>query len=363
MPQYQPATQPVGPLVIINNLPSRYRTQPFARLVEAWNRKSGNEAHVLYQAKRDPFRRPEWFFSSASSMTYPHSFLSETTIRLGGRVTYSPNFGARQLLSSRPTHLLVPGWDSPASLAAAAYSRATRARMVSWVESNPTTSQYGGALSNAYRRHFLRSAAGALVPTAVSAQYVQALARKSMPTTILPNAVSLDRLPASPVHPQERKRLIFVGDLSLRKGYDVFEDAACRAIANGWGAHAYGDDVEGRFRTGLGIGLTSGLRLEDFAPSLDASRDVWVIPSRWDPAPLTYSEALALGLRVVISDAIAYAGDAPPDGVEVFQSENVTSLSDALHRAQLGSRPSSEASARFTDSHWADTVSDFLLAL
>ena len=36
------------------------------------------------------------------------------------------------------------------------------------------------------------------------------------------------------------------------------------------------------------------------------STDVIVIPSRVDPAPLTYSEGLALGLRVILSDTIAY---------------------------------------------------------
>ena len=346
-------------LLILNNLPAFYRTGPFNSLVDAWRDRTGGEAMVAYQARRDPFRRQEWFYSADAEIPYRHVFISNRTVRVRGRVTYSPRFGASILTRFRPTHMLVAGWDTPMSLAAATYRRASATTLSLWVESNSSTTRRTGALSVAYRRSVLRSADCVLVPTRASSEYVNSTSQRNMSILELPNPVMLDRL--GETRSGDDKRLIFLGDFSRRKGFDVFAEAVRLGQSAGWRGHAWGTDTEGLASVvPPNCKVTTGLPLSEIIPML-SSRDVWLIPSRVDPAPLTFSEAMALGLRVVVSDAVAYAATIEGDGVGASRDEDSQNLLDVAARLYRSRRPDEAASRRFTADYWGTAVADFLL--
>lgn len=347
-------------LLIVNNIPAFYRTRPFNSLVRHWADKTSGSSLVVYQARRDPHRRGEWFFTPDDEFPYAYKFLAQRTIKVWGVVNYPPKFGVFTLMCFRPTHLLVAGWDSPISLACAAYAGITRSRTAFWVESNETTSRRSGLLARCYRRALLRSADLAVVPTQASADHVNKIAGRKVDSVLLPNPVSLQRLPLST---SNSRRFIYLGDFSERKGFDIFLRACALGAATQWTGVAWGADVEGlSYSRPPNCELRPAAPLHEILPSL-SSNDVWLIPSRRDPAPLTYSEALALGLRVVVSDAIAYAEHAGrTNGAGVARVDDPSSFLLVAESLREAAGPGRSASAEVTCDNWASTLASALVA-
>lgn len=351
-------------LLLINNLPSFYRTGPFAALADTWMEKTGGPTLCLFQARRDYHRRQEWFFTPDGEIEVPHEFLSSRTVRLGTRITYVPKTGFRRMRRFKPTHMLVAGWDTPAAVAAAGLKRICGdICFMSWVESNPTTTQLSGRIANRYRREFLRSSDSVLVPTAASASYVRALRGRDVPVLELPNPVTLQRIPGDGAVASSSKRMVFLGDLSRRKGFDIFAKGCELLEPEGWTGSAWGTDTEGLASMApANCQVHPGRPLTELIPELRPT-DVWIISSRSDPAPLTFSESMSLGLRAVVSHQIAYADRArETDGVSLFAGEDAESLRQAVLLISGQSRPSAASAAPFTGSGWAQNLTDHLLS-
>lgn len=342
-------------LLIINNMPAFYRTAPFAALIERFAEFTGGVGKVAYQVRRDPNGRGDWFFTSDADLPYEFYFSSAETKPSSSVTGYPLRIDWRLWSAYRPTHIFAAGWDSPLSVSAAAYSRARRTPMGVWVESNPSTSMRQGRFSNLFRRGFLRSASFSVVPTQASAAYVRALSGREMPIRQLLNPVSWNRLDDCTA--SSDRRMVFIGDLSRRKGFDVFRDVVSSGLAHGWTGVAWGRDIENLARDVPGnLQIHAARPLQSVLPHLRSS-DVLVIPSRVDPAPLTYSEALALGLRVLVSDSIALAEHARvTTGADVMTVTNGASVHVAAARLLSGPRPGKEASELVTPEHWASEV-------
>ena len=52
----------------------------FASLLTSWHHMTGGSGHVAFQARRDPRRRGEWFFSQDSEISFGHTFLSRQSV-------------------------------------------------------------------------------------------------------------------------------------------------------------------------------------------------------------------------------------------------------------------------------------------
>ena len=353
-------TKRTGPrLLIVNNMPAHYRTPLFEAIHSQWVDQTGGETLVAYQVRRDTHSRAEWFFTPDAELPFPHMFVSGDTTPAARRTGYPLRVSPSVFLRFRPTHLFVAGWDSPLAVQSAAWSACVGSRMAVWVESNPTTTRVSTSLSNRLRRRFLSAADLAVVPTGSSARYVDALAGREVPHLLLPNPVQVDRLEDSS---RSTRRVIFLGDLSRRKGFDVFQRLAADLSAEGWASAAWGRDSEGLAGQSSHVSVNPPSRFADVVSHLD-SADVLVIPSRSDPAPLTFSEGIALGLRIVLSDGVAYAGDARnTTGVSIARSEDVKSFVDAVHRASAMPRPPASEAERISPSHFALTLVPALLA-
>lgn len=350
--------RPVGPrLLVINNKPAFYRTQPFAALVDHWFERTGGSAVVAYQVRRDPFGRSEWFYTPDDELPYEYYFARSRTVSGQPWRRNTPIGSIKIFRQFRPSHVFTAGWDTPLSLAAGIYAKATSAQLGIWVESNPSTSTQQGVMANRYRRGFLRSASFAVVPTQQSEDYVRHLHGGDLPCRRLLNPVSLTRLDS----PKARPRLIFVGDLSARKGFDRFEDLVTRGAPHGWDGVAWGRDTESlASRVSSNCVVHEAVPQSELIPHLRSS-DILVIPSRVDPAPLTYSEGLALGLRMIVSDTIAYREHArATPGVRV-SSGDAGDLLAAANDLREEMRPPSTASVEVSPEHWALSVLDGLV--
>jgi glycosyltransferase involved in cell wall biosynthesis len=115
--------------------------------------------------------------------------------------------------------------------------------------------------------------------------------------------------------------LLFVGELSPRKGFDLLLDAA-PTLASEFGNVVVAGDGPLRSRTLAMARAGSGLRYLGFIEGAAlaeamASASILVLPSRRDPWPLVACEALVAGRPVVLgpgvgskADLVSVAGDA-----------------------------------------------------
>lgn len=343
-------------LLVINNMPAFYRTPLFAELIKQFSAATGGDGMVAYQVRRDPLGRGEWFYTPDDELPFAHHFSSVEAKASSWRTGYPIRFDPDLWFGYRPTHIFAAGWDSPLSLAAATWARARGATFGTWVESNQSTSRRRSGPADLYRRLFLRSADFVVVPSDASRDYVQALTGRRMHTVKLLNSVALDRIADVPPATVPWRRIVFLGDLSRRKGFDLFQESARHLSPEGWAAVAWGRDTEGLGRMEPSVEVRESRLLRDIVPALHP-RDILVIPSRSDPAPLTFSEGLALGLRVVISDAVAYAAEAPRlAGVEAAPAKDNESVADAVRRLHSAARPDVPASLEVAHTYFADHV-------
>ncbi|MFT3873068.1 MAG: glycosyltransferase [Nocardioides sp.] len=335
-------------------MPAFYRTEPFRALIDGFVETTGGIAAVAYQVRRDPGGRGDWFFTPDSEIPYPHFIASKATKKSSWRTGYPTRADLGLWRDYRPTHIFAAGWDSPLAIAAAFYTRIGNARLGVWVESNATTSTRRGRGSDAFRKAFLSSASFVVVPTPGSRRFVEELVGP-MVSAELKNPVSCQRLTDSSVAPA--RRMIFLGDFSRRKGFDRFCEILRTGAGHDWSGVCWGRDVEG-----LAAAAPPNLTVEASRPLASitgelSDSDVLVVPSRVDPAPLTYSEALALGLRVMVSCDIAYAEDAERwAGSAAFDPVNPAGAIEIAERLLQGPRPSKARGAAVSPEQWARGV-------
>lgn len=346
-------------LLVVNNLPAHYRAPAFRELCTRWAEATHGTALVAFQARRDPGRRPESFFSSEAELDFEHVFLSDDAVHVRGRSVYRPGPVLSLLRRYSPTHVLTAGWDVPASVLVSLRGRVTGQRTMFWSESTATTTGLTSGPAHAYRRLVVGSADVLLCPTSASACHATGLAGRALPVVVRPNPVAVDRLFDRPA-PTER-RLLFVGEFSCRKGFDRYLALMREAAPLGWTGLAVGPD-----REGLAANAPSNVRVLNARPFVDILQllgpdDVWVVPSRSDPAPLTFSEAVALGLRCLLSESLAYADDfRGRDGVAVSDGETANMLA-AVQTLAAGPRPGPELAEEVSVRGWANAVLDGLL--
>jgi len=197
-------------------------------------------------------------------------------------------------------------------------------------------------------------------------------------TTIVPGT---DK-PAPYARPAgEAVRLLAVGTLVPRKGYDLLFDALAGLGGTGAGWHL--DIVGGRdadpacFRklekqvSDLGLegrvtfhGAVPGARLADFY----RAAHVFVLASRYEGYGMAYTEALAHGLPVIGSGGGAVRETLPEGAALYCGTEDVAALRSALERLIMNAdeRADFEAAARAAARNlpdWTDAAGSFANAL
>jgi glycosyltransferase involved in cell wall biosynthesis len=150
-----------------------------------------------------------------------------------------------------------------------------------------------------------------------------------------------DRVQQTPRNPESFVRLLSVGAVVPRKGYDVLVAALARLRTLPWRLTIVGDcgrdpataqSLNAQMRaSGLSeqIQLLGAVRSEEMS-SFYANCDVFVSPSRYEGYGMAFSEALAHGLPVIGTRAGALAQTIPPDAGLFVPVDDVESLAAAL---------------------------------
>lgn len=353
-------------LLVVNNVPAYYRIPAFEELSRVWHRHTEGDFLAVFQAQHDPGRRSKWFCMPERDLPFQSVVLSPATRTVRNRTFYSLRLGLRLQSSFRPTHLLIAGWETPAAISASIRSRFKRLPTLMWIESTPQTTHIRGPVSDRFRRSIIRSSSGILAPTTCSADYADEIAGRTFPRLVSPNPVSIDRL-TDDVGREPcggERRVIYVGDLSYRKGFDRLLTAMPEISHRGFRVLVWGSDHDG-----LGALAPPGMTVNEPTPlshilPLLRPTDIWLIPSRRDPAPLTFSEALATGTRLVLSRDLAYARDwSNVPGVIIADCDRTEMLASAIEEASQGPRPGTSVSASVGATRWAQQVTEFLLRI
>ena len=168
-----------------------------------------------------------------------------------------------------------------------------------------------------------------------------------------------DRVPARPRNENSVVKLLAVGSLIPRKGYDVLVAALARLTHLPWRLTVVGDcgrspQTARQVRADIArLGLADQVTLlgtvgaDELAP-LYASADLFVLPSRFEGYGMAYAEAIAHGVPVVGTTAGAIPETVPADAGVLVAPDDVEAFAAALQRliANAGERERLAAGAR-----------------
>ena len=269
----------------------------------------------------------------------------------------------RELRRAQPDVLLLGGWNQPAFWVALAWARVHRVPVVLWVESTGRDRRSGRL--ERLKRSLLRAADAFVVPGRASRDYLRALGVSDDRIAIAPNAVdpAIFR-PASPRERHERPVVLAVSRLSPEKGIDVLVRAADGLAADVVLAGSGPDEPRLRALAGPNVRFLGNVD-RDALPSVYASADVFVLPSRSDTWGMALNEAALVGLPLVATDAAGAAHDLIEDGANGLRVpvDDVGALRAALQRLiddpemRVAMSARSRALAgRATPAAWAEAV-------
>lgn len=179
--------------------------------------------------------------------------------------------------------------------------------------------------------------------------------------------------------PTETPRLLSVGTIVPRKGYDLLFEALAGLRDNPWLLDIAGDRTRAPACYQALLKQLDRLRLTDrvtFHGAVSADRlealygqaDIFVLASRYEGYGMAYTEALARGLPVIGSGGGAVRDTLPEGAARYCGVEDISSLRSALGdlisspqaRQELGAAARTAAEALPT---WQDAADTFALAL
>ncbi len=223
----------------------------------------------------------------------------------------------------------------------------------------------GGLMRRLVRNMFAAAAQTIVLGTEAERTLRAALALPDARILVLPNAAPdphpAPRAPAG-VAPADPVRLVFLGDLSARKGVpELLEALASPALAAlPWRATLAGGGPVEEFRArAAALGLADRVAFPGWidqagASALCAAADILVLPSHAEGLAMSVLEGLAHGLAVVATPVGAHAEVIEPDQSGVFVLPgDIAALAAALARVvgdpALRERLGAGARQRFVD--------------
>lgn len=314
---------------VIQNIPSPYRIHLFGEMYRQL-RDRGVEFHVNFMSdmSRGHDERPiSW---RNPRIDFPHTFWRDYGIK-----NYHLNPGIIwKLRRRRPEYLLVGStFDTFTSLAVTwlcpAYKRCA------WTEGNTKTTGVMYGLKGWLKRAVFSKYEFVAVPGSDASKYIrmhQDLTRKKMPETLpLPNLIDERRFLCRSCWNKadiislrqhlkagsETKVCIIPARLSPVKGLMEFINLLTSEIIVGWQIIILG---QGELRHDIDALITkkqlgSQIQILDFVPYSEmpmyyAASDLFLLPSRYDPNPLSVVEALHSGLPVALSSMLGNVEEA-----------------------------------------------------
>lgn len=343
--------------VLVHNIIAPYRVGLFNELHETFQGRL-----TLFLGKETHPKHRSWNISS-SELQLPVEFMRTYSWDRGGRPYDFSVDVWRRLARLRPRVVILTGYDLLANWQGLYWSKMNCAEPVIWNETSSQTIQRRGRPVESLRKRYLSGAKVFLVPGAASERLVREY-RPDAKAFRAPNSVSepgLRRLPRASAH----NDALFLGELSKRKGFDLVLAGASQLLAHFRRIHIagtgpLGDDLDDLARQEPRVVRHGFVHHEDLVP-LMTTVSTLLLPSRFDPWPLSAIEALVARRSLVLGPGVGSAEDlraAGGDSVQVMAEASASSLVSCAIEASK-TAPPKELRGSFTH---ADTAEAFLLA-
>lgn len=339
-------------LALVTEIPAPYRIPLFNALADVI------DLHVHFLCVRNPDRP---FDLHRDELRFDWSVVPGVDITVGGRWIVANTPLMRRLRGADA--ILLGGWNQPAFLEAAAWSRLHRVPTLFWVESTGRDARSGRL--EGVKRSLLRMADGFVVPGAAAREYLEDLGVPGARITVAPNAVDPAIFgEARRTRTDGRCRVVVVARLSPEKGVDVLLRATADLPVDVVVAGSGPEEARLRQLAGPNVAFLGNVERDDL-PVVYANADVAVVPSRSDTWGMALNEAALAGLPLIASTVVGGSYDlieegvngfrVPPDDPEALRSAIAALVADDDFRREAGTR-SREIAARFTPERWAGAV-------
>ncbi|HVE79023.1 MAG TPA: glycosyltransferase [Gemmatimonadaceae bacterium] len=213
------------------------------------------------------------------------------------------------------------------------------------------------------RRHLTR-AAGIHCTSDAEAAAVRALGFGDL-AWVVPLGVTPG--PSAAPRPGRGRRILYLARLHPKKGLPLLIDAMARLgsdladaelVVAGAGDPGYEERLRGQARA---AGVAERVRFVGHVTGAEKARllaeaDVFVLPSSQENFGLSATEAMAAGVPVILSEAVAVAGAACDAGAALVAARDAGAIADALARVLRDGelrRAMSERAAAFARRHYS----------
>lgn len=293
---------------VVHNIPSPYRLHIFNALwAECKARGLDFHVHFMSDMSKGYDERPiSW---RNPKMDFPHTYWKDYGF---GQRHINPGL-LWHLLREQPDYLLAGSpFDTLTGMLA---GRCIKGRTCTWCEGNTKTPGKMGGILGAIKRFALGGYDFVAVPGSDAAKYIglhQERTKRKMPKPImLPNLIDETRFTAGALQDKDinLRRAIIPARLKPVKGLMEFIGLLTPEMLAGWMITIIGD---GELKEPLQAliknrGLSENIEILPFVPYEEMPEyyrrsDVLILPSVYDPNPLSVVEALHSGLAIALSD-------------------------------------------------------------
>lgn len=329
-------------VVWVTNIPTPYRHHQY-RTMHAVFPSRGLTSEIAYMAESEPGRhwkhRPEDF-------DYPHRFFRGVHPRVRGVVLHVNPGLCAWLRAEPPDIVIVGGWASPSHVAAG-FSVPRATKKVLFVESHLASVARTGRVASAIKRSMVHHFDGYLTANDRAVELITHLDpdAAAKPRHVLPNLIDGARfLPKDAAKTAAARERLGLGPdeivlftparLEPFKGLDLALPAFAGRGGVRWliaGEGSQRATYEAAIaRSGAPVTLL-GQRSEAEIIDLLHAADLFFLPSRSDPAPLSVVEAIATGNALLLSDRVGnLAQGLGPDNGWSYDIEDPRALSARL---------------------------------
>ena len=372
-------------LVLVTNIPTPYRTAFFNTLQQELLQVE-QSLHVVYCSKTETGRH--WNFN-AEENNYPFTFLKGWHPEFKG---YYPhiNFGLLSTLKKlKPKWIMMAGsWNAPATVSIILNKKKLQCPLLFWSEGHFDAQVRANKYVDFLRKTILNQINYYVVPNVKSKEYILHYNSDAV-VDFLPNTVdeqffSLSKNDSKEEYriqnnlPLDKTVLVLVSSLDTRKGVLDFYEAFKYAKQNnlyvvqiGTGdfyeilkKNIVADGLENNYR------LTGQLNSKEVRSYLIAA-DVFVLPTKSDPNPLSPIEAAFLKKALLVSSKAGNANDLIPNQEngwiindinleELVSKINIVAATSNAQLEAMGEKSSQIVSASFTRKKAAQHLISFL---
>ena len=356
-------------ITLLTEIPAPFRIPLFNALAA----QPDAELEVLFLSGLDP-KRPYPIY--ADEFEFGWRILRGWELRRHGRWTVFSRGVLRALITSRPSVIVIGGWNQPAFWMAALYGRLTRTPLVAWVESTARDERTQARWIEVLKRALTRVCRAFLVPGNASAEYLVSLGVDPERIQHAPNAVDIyifghnvrearsDRERLRAELGLGRCTFLYVGRLDPEKGVDLLL-AAARSVEADFVIIGTGSDADRLAASApANVRFIGRLERDDLVPWY-AAADAFVLPSYSDQWGMVLNEAATAGLPLISTDAAGAAHDLIVENENGFrvaagsEPELAAALTrvaaDEAFRARAAAR-SVEIASSYTPAAWAEAV-------